>query len=189
MADTLNVISIDGSLRKGSFNAALARTLPKLAPPGMTIGAAPPWNTFPIYNADDQTSSGFPAPVQVLGEAVRKADGVVIVSPEYNYGLPGGLKNAIDWLSRLEIQPFKDKPVAIQSATAGPLGGARVQYQWRQVFVFLDAHVFLRPEVFVGVAQNKFDDKLELKDQATIDFIKQQLAAFEKYVRKVSGRN
>jgi chromate reductase, NAD(P)H dehydrogenase (quinone) len=188
MADTLNVITIYGSLRSGSFNAALARTLPKLAPPGMTIGPAPPWSAFPIYNADDQAASGFPAPVQILADAIRKADGVIIVSPEYNYGLPGGLKNAIDWLSRLENQPFKDKPVAIQSATGGPLGGSRVQYQWRQVFVFLDAHVFLRPEVFVGSAQTKFDDKLELKDQPTIDFIKQQLAAFDKYIRKVSGK-
>jgi NAD(P)H-dependent FMN reductase len=123
MADTLNVITICGSLRKGSYNAALARMLPKFAPPGMTIGVAPPWNTFPIYNADDQAASGFPAPVQTLAEAIRRADGVIIVSPEYNYGLPGGLKNAIDWLSRLENQPLKDKPIAIQSATGGPLGG------------------------------------------------------------------
>ncbi|MGB7835616.1 MAG: hypothetical protein WBL84_25770, partial [Xanthobacteraceae bacterium] len=74
-------------------------------------------------------------------------------------------------------------------ATGGPLGGSRVQYQWRQVFVFLDAHVFLRPEVFVGSAQNKFDGKLELMDQPTIDFVKQQLAAFEKYIRKVTGKS
>src|SRR5262245_26072941 len=188
MADTLNVIAIHGSLRKASFNAALARTLPRLAPPGMTIGAAPAWNAFPIYNADDEAASGFPAPVQALTEGIRKADGVIIVSPEYNYGLPGGLKNAIDWVSRTKDQPFKDKPVAIQSATAGPLGGGRVQYQWRQVFVFLEAHVFLRPEIFVGLAQTKFDDQLELKDQPTIDFIKQQLAAFEKFIRKVSGK-
>jgi chromate reductase, NAD(P)H dehydrogenase (quinone) len=189
MADTLNVITLFGSLRKGSFNAALARTLPKLAPPGMTIGAAPPWNTFPIYDADDQAASGFPAAVQTLADAIRKADGVIIVSPEYNYGVPGGLKNAVDWLSRLENQPFKDKPIALQSATGGPLGGPRAQYQWRQVFVFLEAYVFSRPEVFVGTAQTKFDDKLELKDQPTIDFIKQQLAAFEKYIRKMSGKS
>ena len=75
MADTLNVITIHGSLRKGSFNAALARTLPKLAPPGMTIGPAPPWNAFPVYNADDQAASGFPAPVQVLADAIGKATG------------------------------------------------------------------------------------------------------------------
>jgi chromate reductase len=92
------------------------------------------------------------------------------------------LKNAVDWLSRLENPPFKDKPIAIQSATGGPLGGSRVQYQWRQVFVFLDAHVMTRPEVFAGLAQNKFDDKLELKDQPTIDFVKMQLTAFEKYI-------
>jgi hypothetical protein len=98
------------------------------------------------------------------------------------------LKNAVDWLSRLENPPFKDKPIAIQSATGGPLGGSRVQYQWRQVFVFLDAHVMTRPEVFAGLAQNKFDDKLELKDQPTIDFVKMQLTAFEKYIRKLSGK-
>jgi chromate reductase, NAD(P)H dehydrogenase (quinone) len=84
MADTLNVVSIYGSLRKGSFNAALARTLPKLAPPGMTIGLATPWDAIPIYNADNQAASGFPAPVQALADAIRKADGLIIVSPEYN---------------------------------------------------------------------------------------------------------
>ena len=188
MPDTLNVITICGSLRKGSYNAALARMLPKFAPPGMTIGAAPPWSAFPVYNADDQASSGFPAPVQILADAIRKADGVIIVSPEYNYGLPGGLKNAVDWLSRLENQPFKDKPIAIQSATGGPLGGPRVQYQWRQVMVFLEAHVLTRPEIFVGLAQNKFDDKLEIKDQPTVDFVKLQLVAFDKYIRKLGGK-
>ena len=166
-----------------------SRALPKYAPPGMTIGAAPAWDKIPIYNADDQGSSGFPAPVQALGDAIRKADGVIIVSPEYNYGLPGGLKNTIDWVSRLENQPFKDKPVAIQSATGGALGGPRVQYQWRQVMVFLEAHVLTRPEVFVGLAQNKFDEQLEIKDQPTVDFVKLQLAAFEKYIRKLSGKS
>ncbi len=81
MAGTLNVVSIYGSLRKGSFNAALARTLPRLAPPGMTIGPTPPWDAIPIYNADDQAASGFPAPVQALADAIRKADGVIVVSP------------------------------------------------------------------------------------------------------------
>ncbi|HWM47272.1 MAG TPA: NADPH-dependent FMN reductase [Xanthobacteraceae bacterium] len=189
MAQTLNVITIHGSLRRGSFNHALARALPKLAPSDMKITQAPPWSEIPIYNADDERSSGFPAPVQALAGAIRAADGVIIVSPEYNYGLPGGLKNAIDWVSRTENQPFKEKPVAIQSATGGPLGGSRVQYQWRQVMVFLDALVFTRPEIFVGSAQTKFDDKLELKDQPTVDFIRQQLAGFEKFIRKVSGKS
>lgn len=187
MAAQLKVITIHGSLRKGSFNHALARTLQKLSPAGMSISECPPWGGIPLYNADDQEASGFPAPVKALGDAIRVADGVIIVSPEYNYGLPGGLKNAIDWVSRMDNQPFKDKPVAIQSATGGPLGGSRVQYQWRQVMVFLEAHTFNKPEIFVGGAQNKFENG-ELKDQPTADIIRQHLAAFEGFIRKISGK-
>ena len=188
MADKINVISICGSLRKGSFNAALQRALPGLAPAGMSIAAAPPWASFPIYNADDQNATGFPAAVETLAAAIRSADGVVFVTPEYNYSIPGGLKNALDWLSRLKEQPFVNTPVAIQSATGGPLGGGRMQYHMRTAMVFLDAVVFNRPEIFVGMAQTKFDDKLELKDEATINFVKQQLAGFEKFVRKQTGK-
>jgi chromate reductase len=188
MADNVNVVSICGSLRKGSFNAALQRALPGLAPAGMSISAAPSWASFPVYNADDQNTTGFPAAVETLAAAIRAADGVIIVTPEYNYSIPGGLKNAIDWLSRLKDQPFLNKPVAIQSATGGPMGGGRMQYHLRAAMVFLDAHVFNKPEIFVGMAQTKFDDKLELKDEATINFVKQQLAGFEKYVRKLNGK-
>jgi chromate reductase len=189
MADQVNVIAISGSLRKGSYNTALASQLPKWAPEGMSITMAPPWADLPTYNADDQNSTGFPASATRLADAIRAADGVMIVSPEYNYGVPGGLKNAIDWVSRMKDQPFKDKPVALQSVAAGPLGGGRVQYQWRQIMVFLEAMTFLRPEVFVGMAASKFDEKtLEFKDEAGINFIKQQLAGFEKFIRKVSGK-
>ena len=188
MADKLNVITIVGSLRKGSYNAALARQLPQWAPEDMSITAAPAWADLPTYNADDQ-AKGFPETATKLADAIRAADGVIIVSPEYNYGVPGGVKNAIDWVSRMKDQPFKDKPVAIQSVAGGPLGGGRVQYQWRQIMVFLEALAFTRPEVFVGMAGQKFDEKtLEFKDEAGINFIKQQLAGFEKFIRKVSGK-
>jgi chromate reductase len=188
MADKLNVITIVGSLRKASYNAALARQLPQWAPEGMSIAASPPWAGFPIYNADDQ-AKGFPADVEALAEAIRNADGVIIVTPEYNYGIPGGLKNAIDWVSRLKDQPFAGKPVALQSVTAGPLGGGRMQYHLRQACVFLDALAFTRPEVFVGMAASKFDEKtLDFKDEAGINFIKQQLAGFEKFIRKWNGK-
>ena len=80
----LKIITISGSLRKGSFNTALARTLTKLAPAGLAISEAPSWASFPVYNADDQGASGFPAPVKALSDAIAAADGVVIVSPEYN---------------------------------------------------------------------------------------------------------
>ncbi|MEA2930349.1 MAG: hypothetical protein QOG38_2777 [Hyphomicrobiales bacterium] len=189
MADKLNVITIVGSLRKGSYNAALARALPKFAPAGMSITASPPWADLPIYNADDQNSTGFPATATKLSDAIRAADGVIFVTPEYNYSIPGGLKNAIDWVSRMKDQPFKDKPVAIQSATGGPMGGARMQYHLRQAMVFLNAFTFNTPEIFVGSAATKFDEKtMEFKDETGIKFITQQLAAFEGFIRKLTGK-
>src|ERR1044072_5564449 len=189
MADKVNVIAIAGSLRKGSFNAALARQLPKWAPDGMSIAQAPAWGDIPIYNADNQNSTGFPASVTRLADAIRAADGVIIVSPEYNSCAPGGLKTPVDWLSRIKAQPLKDKPVALQSVAGGPLGGGRVQYQWRQICVFLEALAFTRPEVFIGMAAQKFDaDTVEFKDETGITFIKQQLLGFEKFISKVRGK-
>ena len=178
-----NVITICGSLRKASFNRMLADALPGLAPAGMTIKASPSIE-MPLYNADVQ-AEGWPAPVVALGDAIRAADGVILVTPEYNYSLPGGLKNAIDWVSRMPDQPFANKPVALQSASMGPLGGARMQYHARTIMVFLDAFVFNKPEIFVGAAQTKFDDKTgELKDEATRTIVKQQLEGFEKFVAR-----
>ena len=101
--------------------------------------------------------------------------------------MPGGLKNAIDWVSRLKDQPFVNKPVAIQSASMGPLGGPRAQYHLRQMLVFLDALAFNKPEIFVGGAQNKLDPEKGLTDEPTRDIIKQQLAAFEKFIARVKG--
>jgi chromate reductase, NAD(P)H dehydrogenase (quinone) len=181
----LDVLVICGSLRKGSFTAAIARMLPGLAPAGMTLRNAPSFEKFPIYNFDVQQSSGFPADVNAWADAVRSADGVVVVSPEYNWSIPGGLKNAIDWVSRMKEQPFKDKPVALQSAATGLLGGARAQYHLRQSLLSIDALLFGKPEVIVTFAAQKFDEKtLELKDQGAIDLIKQQLAGFEKFIRR-----
>jgi chromate reductase len=189
MTQKLNVISICGSLRKGSFNAMVAKALPSLVPDGMTIQASPPIGTLPLYNADVQTESGFPAPVNALADAIRAADGVIFVTPEYNYSVPGVLKNAIDWVSRLPNQPLAGKPVAIQSASQGPLGGPRAQYHLRQMLVFLDAFAFNRPEIFVGAVQNKVDAaKGVLTDQPTLDIIKQQLAGFETFIRRVAAK-
>src|SRR6266566_7256781 len=188
MAETLNILTICGSLRKNSFNAALARALPALAPAGISIKAAPAWAEIPIYNADIQ-NAGLPAPVTAWADAIRAADGVIIVSPEYNWSIPGGLKNAIDWVSRMKEQPFNDKPVALQSAAGGILGGARAQYHLRQSLTSIDAILFGRPEVIVTFAPQKFDpNTLELKDQTAIDLIKQQLAGFEKFVRRLQPK-
>jgi chromate reductase, NAD(P)H dehydrogenase (quinone) len=181
----LDVLVICGSLRKGSYNAALARTLPALAPPGIALRPAPPFDKLPIYNHDIQDSSGFPAEANAWADAIRGADAVIIVSPEYNWSIPGGLKNAIDWVSRMKEQPFKDKPVALQSAAGGILGGSRMQYHLRQSLTSVDAVLFGRPEVIVTFAAQKFDPQtLELKDQTAIDLIKQQLAGFEKFARR-----
>jgi chromate reductase, NAD(P)H dehydrogenase (quinone) len=189
MADTLNVVSICGSLRKGSYNAALARTLPSLAPAHMTITPAPAWDKMPIYNFDIQNSSGIPAEVDVWADAIRAADGIIIVSPEYNWGIPGGLKNAIDWASRLKDVPFKDKPMALQSCSGGLLGGARMQHALRMTLTSLDAFLLGKPEVFVNFSAKKFDEKtLDLTDQPTIDLIKQQLANFAKFIVAHGGK-
>jgi chromate reductase len=189
MADsTLNVVTICGSLRRGSYNAALARALPALAPPGLSIKPAPAWDKFPVYNADIQNSTGFPPEVIVWADAIRAADGVIVVSPEYNWSTPGGLKNAIDWSSRLKDVPFTNKPVALQSCSGGLLGGARMQYHLRMTLTTLDAFLFGKPEVIVNFSAKKFDEKtLELTDQPTIDMVKQQLAGFEKFIRRLGG--
>src|SRR5215471_1073131 len=188
MTDTLKVLTICGSLRKGSYNAALARMAPKLAPAGLSFHDAPSFADMPIYNFDAQNSGGFPAPATAWADAIRAADGFLIVSPEYNWSIPGGLKNAIDWVSRMKDQPFAGKPVAVQSAAGGLLGGARMQYHLRQSLVSLDVHWFGRPEVIVSFAAQKFDAAtLELKDQTAIDMVKAQLAGFEKFIRMVKG--
>jgi chromate reductase len=186
---TLNVITICGSLRKGSFNRIVMKVTIGMAPAGMTIKEAPSFAEFPIYNADIQNSTGFPAPVQTLADAIRAADGVIINTPEYNFGIPGGLKNALDWVSRLKDQPFAGKPIALQSASPGPIGGGRVQYDLRKAFVFLDAFVLNKPEIFVGNCGSKIDEKSgEITDQATKDFIKQQLAAFATFIARVAPK-
>jgi len=181
-----DVLVICGSLRKGSYNAALARSLPALAPDGMRLIDAPHVDTMPHYNYDDQAATGFPPSVTTFADAIRSADGLIIVSPEYNWTIPGTLKNAIDWVSRMKEQPFLNKPVALQSASGALLGGSRMQYHLRQCLISVDALVFGRPEVIVTFAPQKFDEKtLELKDQTTRDMIKLQLAAFAKFIEGV----
>ena len=186
---TLNVLTICGSLRKGSYNAMVQRALPALAPEGMSLKPAPSFADFPIYNADIQNSTGFPAPVNALADAIRAADGVIFCTPEYNFSTPGGLKNAIDWVSRLPNQPFAGKPVALQSASPGPVGGARVQYDLRKSMMFLDAFTLNKPEIFIGNCAGKFDEKSgELKDETTRGLIKQQLAAFAVFIARIAPK-
>jgi len=190
MAETLNILSICGSLRKGSYNAALQRTLPSLAPPGLSIKPAQSFAGLALYDFDEHQASGIPPLVNTFAEAIRAADGLIICSPEYNWSIPGGLKNLIDWLSRLKEVPFEGKPVALQSCAGGLLGGSRMQYHLRQSLASIGSMLFIKPEVFVTFSAKKFDEKtLELTDETTKDMVKLQLQAYEKFVRRLVGKN
>ena len=176
------IVSICGSLRAKSFNAALQRALPGLAPAGMSIKAGPRLDDLPLYNADVQ-EGGFPRPVLDLASAIRGAGGVILVTPEYNYSVSGVLKNAIDWVSRLPDQPLFEKPVLIQSVSTSLLGGVRAQGHLRQILVYIEARTFNKPEVMVASARQKFDPQTnELVDRATRELVREQLAAFADFV-------
>ena len=179
----LHFVVMVGSLRKGSFNAAIARALPALAPDGVSIAPLGSVGDFPLYNHDVQLK-GFPPVVTAMAAAIAESDGVIFVTPEYNHSVPGVLKNAIDWISRLPNQPFAGKPVAIQSASPGLFGGLRAQLHLRHIFVFLDARALNKPEVIIHQVNTKIDPSTgELTDPATRGFIADQLKAFAAFAR------
>jgi chromate reductase len=180
----MKIVGISGSLRMGSFNSALLRAAQAVAPEDMEIEIASIAD-LPPYNADVQ-AEGFPVAVERLVERIRQADGVLIATPEYNYSIPGVLKNAIDWVSRADDQPFNGKPVAIMGASRGFLGTARAQYHLRQVFVFLNALVMNRPEVFVGTAHDKHDEAGNLTHEGTREFLASYLKAVREWVDRVN---
>jgi chromate reductase len=123
--------------------------------------------------------------VEDLRARIKAADGLLIVTPEYNYSIPGVLKNAIDWASRPPDQPFDDKPIGLMGASGGTLGTARAQYHLRQCFIFLNGLVMTRPEVMIPQAHNKFDAAGKLTDQATRDFLISHLAALKAWVLRL----
>jgi len=185
-AKGISVLAMCGSLRAGSYNKATLRTAIELKPPGMTIETAD-IGSFPLYN-EDVRAQGFPAPVDRLRRQIAEADALLFVTPEYNYSIPGVLKNAIDWASRPPDQPFAGKPVAIMGAGAGMAGTARAQYDLRRCCVFLDMHPVNRPEVLIGQAQTKFDADGRLTDEAARGFIRDLLVALEQWTRQI-GKN
>lgn len=181
---TLDILGISGSLRAGSLNSMALKLAGRLMPPAMKLEIAD-WRSVPVFDAD-VLGAGMPADVAALRERIRRADAVLIATPEYNYSVPGGLKNLIDWVSRGDDQPFNGKPVAIFSASMGPLGGGRVQYDLRKVMLFLNAMVMIKPEVFIGAAHTKFDAASgECTDEATRKFLGAQMAALELWVAGV----
>jgi len=172
-----------GSLRKNSYNAAVARALPALAPAGVTIETLGSIGDIPHYDADLQ-AEGFPDAVTEMGVTLQRADGVIIVTPEYNYSIPGALKNTIDWLSRLPDTPLAGKVAAIITASPGAIGGARAQYHLRQTMVFLDLHVLNKPEVMIGACAAKIDEQGRLHDQPTRDIIARQISTLAERARR-----
>ncbi len=184
MADSrLDVLGLCGSLRKGSYNRLALRAAIEFVPAGMTIDTAE-IGSIPPYNKDVE-DQGFPAPVQVLGAKISAADAVLFVSPEYNYSVPGVLKNAIDWMSRVPSQPFSGKPVAIMGASQGNIGTARAQYHLRQICVFLNAFPLNRPEVMIARAQEKFDKEGRLTDEMTKKLIQQLLVSLAEWTARL----
>lgn len=178
----MKIIGISGSLRKASYNTALLRTLISLQLQGMEIEPIR-LNGIPVYDGDDEKATGKPAAILELDQKIRASDGVIIVTPEYNFSIPGGLKNAIDWLSR-GSSPLKGKRVGVMGASDGPIGTARSQYQLRQTLQSQESIVMPRPEIFVSMAREKFDAEGNLTDAATLERVKKWLKAFADWVEK-----
>lgn len=184
--DPLNILAICGSLREKSFNAALVRELPALAPGGVTITVSSSIGNLPHYDGDLEAASGIPAGAAQLGQMITDADAVIIVAPEYNTSIPGVLKNALDWISRIGGSPLANKPTLIKSASPGALGGARMQPHLRQVLSAMGSYVYPRPDVVVGHAGQRFDEDGRLTDDATRETVRKQLADFSIFVRKLN---
>jgi chromate reductase len=181
----LTFCAISGSLRSGSYNTAALRAAAELAPDGVDIVEAG-LADIPIYN-EEIKATAFPAAVLRLQHAIESADAVLIATPEYNYSVPGALKNAIDWVSRTDPQPFANKPVAIMGASPGALGTARAQYDLRKMFVYLDAHLLNKPEVMISAAQTRFDADGKLADEATRKFVASLLTALRDWTLRLQA--
>ncbi len=173
METKLRILGFAGSLRVGSCNKALLRAAKELLPDHVTLEIFD-LDGIPPFNQDQEEK--MPEKVSEFKSKIKESDAILIATPEYNYSIPGVLKNAIDYASRpYGDNPFNDKPVAIMSASIGMLGGARAQYHLRQTFVFLNMHPVNCPEVIVTFAQNRFDLNGKLTDENTKVFIKQLL--------------
>jgi chromate reductase len=176
----IKILGIYGSLRKDSYNKAIINTAKDLLPFNTEMEIFNDLAKIPLFNQDEEKQ---PVPEVVKFKAkVREADAILFATPEYNYSIPGVLKNAIDWASR----PYGDnawagKPVAIMSASSGMLGGARAQYHLRQVFVFLNMHALNKPEVIIPNIQEKMDSEGNITDSHTKEKISELLAALVKW--------
>ena len=183
MSKPVRILGIAGSLRQESYNRAALRAATELVPEGATIETFE-LDGIPGFNQDEEQNP--PAKVTELKRRIREADAILIVTPEYNYSIPGVLKNAIDWASR----PYGDsvwngKPAAIMGASIGTIGTARAQYHLRQMMVFLNMFPVNQPEVMIGNASERFDAEGNLTDDATKDFIRQLLQNLVDWTRRI----
>ena len=170
-------VALSGSLRTGSFTHAIAVTLDELAPDNVAVEVLSGIADFPMYCQDIEDRAMPPAVIEVAA-AISAADAVVIVSPEYNHSIPGFLKNALDWLSRMPSRPFEGKPVAIQTSSPGALGGARAHEHVRQIMAAMNAIILQKPEMIVPLIHSKIDPLSGiLKDGPTRTLAANQLAA------------
>lgn len=179
----IRILGFAGSLRKNSYNKALLHLAVQLVPKNVALEAFD-LEGIPPFNQDLENQ--LPRKVKEFKAKIRAADAILIVTPEYNYSIPGVLKNAIDWASRpYSDNAFKEKPVAIMGASIGMLGTARAQYHLREVFVFLDMYPINSPEVFVSYAQEKFDGNGRLKDEKTKQQITRLLESLATWTSKL----
>ncbi len=186
MADTIKVLGICGSLRQASYNRMALKVAGENLPPGMALEVFDKLAEIPLYN-EDVKAKGFPPAVAELRAKIKAADALLFVTPEYNYSMPGVMKNAIDWASRPPDQPFDGKPVAMMGATMGLWGTTRAQHHLRQTCVFLNMIPLNKPEVMIPQAQNKFDAQGRLTDETTRKFIADLMTALAAWTKKLKG--
>ena len=177
----LKILGIAGSLRQNSYNKSALRAAQQLVPGDAEIEIFD-LRGIPPFNEDDEKNP--PAQVVEFKQKIRAADGILFVTPEYNYSIPGVLKNAIDWASR----PYGDsawnrKAVAVMGASVGTLGSARAQYHLRQVFIFLNVHDMKQPEMMIAGAGQRFDGQGNLTDEATKEHLRKFLAALVTHIK------
>jgi len=185
MSSHVRILGIAGSLRRGSYNQAALRAAKLLVPENSEIDLLQ-LDGIPMFNEDDEKRP--PSSVLELKKRIRRADALLIVTPEYNYSIPGVLKNAIDWASR----PYGDsawngKPAAMMGASPGAIGTARAQYHLRQIFVFLNMFPINQPEVMIGHAADRFDKEGNLTDETTKNFIRQLLQNLVEWTGRISS--
>ncbi|HEY0931298.1 MAG TPA: NADPH-dependent FMN reductase [Gemmatimonas sp.] len=183
----LIVCAIAGSLRQASYNRALLRAAQELAPAGMEIRIFDRVGELPLFDQDLEVQ-GDPEPVVAMRQAIAEADALLIATPEYNHGVPGVLKNAIDWASRPPRGAvLAGKPTAILGASPGVTGTARAQSQLRQSLVFTDTPVLPQPEILVYRAHEKFDAAGRLTDEKTREFVGKLLSGLASWTRRLGS--